>query len=124
MTTDMLEQTVRMLKNSDSVSYVHRVSPMQIHVERRDGEKFSVISNGYGTVQGLLELVCVTDEEWWKTEEPEGWLTSVEAVHIIERGFASEVIGTPVGSPSSKLEEEMDERYRNYMASLEEEESQ
>ena len=89
MTTDMLEQTVRMLKNSDCVSYVHKQSPMRIHVERKDGEKYSVIANGYGSPQGLLEVMCITPPVDW-SNEPEGWLTSVEVVNIIERGFAFE----------------------------------
>jgi len=88
MTTNMLEQTILMLKNSDCISYVHRLSPVQIHVERKDGEKFSVVANGYGSPQGLLEMMRITDLKYWEHEEPEGWLTSVEVVHIVERGFA------------------------------------
>jgi hypothetical protein len=121
MKKNHLKEAISLLKQSKCVSYVHRLSPMQIHVERVDGEQFSVIANGYGSPQGLLEVMCITPPVDW-SNDPEGWLTSVEVVNIIERGFVFEVIGTPVGSPSSKLEEEMDERYRNYMASLEEEE--
>tara|TARA_A100001201_G_scaffold23240_2_gene26394 strand:+ start:4213 stop:4497 length:285 start_codon:yes stop_codon:yes gene_type:complete len=79
-----MNQFLELIESLTKTNLQLEMSHLQVVVTCSNGAKLSIIANGYGCQDGLLELMCISEPAWWERHSPHGFLTADQAMLIIQ----------------------------------------